>query len=142
MPQSKKNLTLDRIYTDLREFMKKKKIRHVTLAQELGCSEQALSNKLRRKGHFTSKSAQRFADAFEIMGYHINVTFLLKGEGCLCDSLLQDDYVPSQLDQAIMKLIKLRREHSELREKYQELLLENESLRGKMQEIQCIITGN
>ena len=92
MPQSVTQIRLEHIYAELRSFMRSNKIRSKDLARIMNRTEQAISNQLRRQKHFTKRTATNLSDAFERLGFPINKTFLLTGNGLISDN---PDHNPS-----------------------------------------------
>ena len=86
MPQSQKQILIEHTYDEIRLFMKSNHIKSIDLAKAMNRTEQAISNQLRRKLHFTKKSAERLADGFAKLGKPINISFLLTGRGLISDN--------------------------------------------------------
>lgn len=154
---------IDKISSKMKRYMSENRIRYADLAGATGLSLQTISNQLNMHRRFTDKTAKRWSEGFKLLGFPINESFLLTGEGPITDlSTFDPDVnhaysVPnrggSESDEqaidnddpsipletrALMKLIRIRRERNELYEHCKALLAENQLLKEKLAAIAAI----
>lgn len=161
MPQSQKQILIDHTYDEIRLFMKSNHIKSIDLAKAMNRTEQAISNQLRRKLHFTKKSAERLADGFAKLGKPINVSFLMTGRGLISTNpehnpglkfrqqFVQTDNSTGKVQTLsnsdctylTEELERVKKERDTIYEQYLITLKENESLKKRIDEARLILSA-
>ena len=88
--ESEEIILFENVCREVLFFMRQNHITYDALAQKLGITPQAISNRLRRSRLFSFATASQWAKAFKELGYPIDPSFLVTGMGPLAINPAQD----------------------------------------------------
>lgn len=77
---------------EISRFMSENHITGTALAEAMKVTPQSVSNLLRKGKLFSPEVARRWVDGFASLGYQVNLSFLLSGEGRITDNPKHDRY--------------------------------------------------